>query len=424
MEENNFSDMTILVVEDEENAREFVAQSLSRRAKKVWTAANGVAGLQAFKAHQPDIVISDLMMPSMNGIEMVKLIREVEPMAQVILASAHNDTNSLLSAIDAGIDHYIIKPINMRKLFEVLARSARSVRQNRQVKKMQENIQIILDYQENMIVVTDGHQLKNVNQSFLRFFKVSTLEEFLIGRQCISDTFIRTNGYLYNSPEKNWLQIILDDPYLRYKVKIINPLSGGENIFLVKPNPYPGSEDLFIVSFTNISELEQERRQIEWQATHDQLTRIYNRLKFMQIFEEEHMRFKRYGSPYCLIMFDIDHFKRINDTYGHNCGDDVLKQIAKIVQANIRENDTFARWGGEEFMVLAPQTSLNQGMMLAEKLRAAIESHNFPEVQKVTSSFGVVEAKSLDTTTSLIARVDEVLYDSKKGGRNRVTCAH
>ena len=424
MEENNFSDMTILVVEDEENAREFVAQSLSRRAKKVWTAANGVAGLQAFKAHQPDIVISDLMMPSMNGIEMVKLIREVEPMAQVILASAHNDTNSLLSAIDAGIDHYIIKPINMRKLFEVLARSAQSVRQNRQVKKMQENIQIILDYQENMIVVTDGHQLKNVNQSFLRFFKVSTLEEFLIGRQCISDTFIRTNGYLYNSPEKNWLQIILDDPYLRYKVKIINPLSGGENIFLVKPNPCPGSEDLFIVSFTNISELEQERRQIEWQATHDQLTRIYNRLKFMQIFEEEHMRFKRYGSPYCLIMFDIDHFKRINDTYGHNCGDDVLKQIAKIVQANIRENDTFARWGGEEFMVLAPQTSLNQGMMLAEKLRAAIESHNFPEVQKVTSSFGVAEAKSLDTTTSLIARVDEVLYDSKKGGRNRVTCAH
>ena len=163
MEENNFSDMTILVVEDEENAREFVAQSLSRRAKKVWTAANGVAGLQAFKAHQPDIVISDLMMPSMNGIEMVKLIREVEPMAQVILASAHNDTNSLLSAIDAGIDHYIIKPINMRKLFEVLARSARSVRQNRQVKKMQENIQIILDYQENIGLISFGFEDVRIN---------------------------------------------------------------------------------------------------------------------------------------------------------------------------------------------------------------------------------------------------------------------
>ncbi|WP_457643275.1 GGDEF domain-containing protein [Persephonella sp.] len=152
----------------------------------------------------------------------------------------------------------------------------------------------------------------------------------------------------------------------------------------------------------------------------DALTGIYNKGKFNQVLEEELKKVKRYGRPLGIILFDIDHFKKINDTYGHQVGDYVLKTIAKIVKENIRDTDTFARWGGEEFVILAPETDLNGLKILAEKLRKTIEEYPFEHVEKVTSSFGITEAVPEDTTDTVIRRADEALYLAKERGRNRV----
>jgi len=152
----------------------------------------------------------------------------------------------------------------------------------------------------------------------------------------------------------------------------------------------------------------------------DPLTGIYNKGKFNQVLEEELKKVKRYGRPLGVILFDIDHFKKINDTYGHQVGDYVLKTIAKLVKENIRDTDTFARWGGEEFVILAPETDLNGLKTLAEKLRKIIENHDFEPVKKVTSSFGITEAVPEDTTDTVIKRADEALYLAKERGRNRV----
>jgi len=152
----------------------------------------------------------------------------------------------------------------------------------------------------------------------------------------------------------------------------------------------------------------------------DPLTGIYNKGKFNQVLEEELKKVKRYGRPLGVILFDIDHFKKINDTYGHQVGDYVLKTIAKLVKENIRNTDTLARWGGEEFVILAPETDLNGLKTLAEKLRKIIENHNFEPVEKVTSSFGITEAIPEDTTDTVIKRADEALYLAKERGRNRV----
>jgi diguanylate cyclase (GGDEF)-like protein/PAS domain S-box-containing protein len=154
-------------------------------------------------------------------------------------------------------------------------------------------------------------------------------------------------------------------------------------------------------------------------STIDPLTKVYNRLKFDEILQTEIERAKRYKTVFSLIMFDIDDFKKINDTYGHQIGDYVLKEIANLVKENIRATDFLARWGGEEFMVLAPHTNLTCAEKLAYKLKYVIENHNF-KIGKITASFGVTEYKEGDTPNSIIYRADESLYKAKNKGKNQV----
>lgn len=118
-------------------------------------------------------------------------------------------------------------------------------------------------------------------------------------------------------------------------------------------------------------------------------------------------------------MFDVDRFKKINDTYGHQAGDVVLKTIADIVAGLIRTPDVFARWGGEEFMILAPHTDINSAVQLSEKLRMSIEEHDFGALPVITCSFGITELQENDTVSDFTERVDRALYDAKGQGRNR-----
>ncbi|MEW6587501.1 MAG: sensor domain-containing diguanylate cyclase, partial [Nitrospirota bacterium] len=182
---------------------------------------------------------------------------------------------------------------------------------------------------------------------------------------------------------------------------------------------------VFILSdITSQKETEEELRvaheELKKLATTDKLTGAYNRTKFDEIIDIETERAKRYGSPLALIVFDIDHFKVVNDNYGHSAGDSVLKAIADIVRDNIRKPDYFVRWGGEEFMIISSDSSINKASALAERLRRTIEAHQFGEVGTVTMSFGVTEFRADETTAAFIARADGATYMAKKKGRNRV----
>ena len=158
-------------------------------------------------------------------------------------------------------------------------------------------------------------------------------------------------------------------------------------------------------------------------ATTDDLTGAYNRRRFREVIKYEVHRAVRYADTLSLIMFDLDHFKKINDTYGHNVGDEVLKTVADIVKDNIRVTDIFARVGGEECTVLAPAIGLEGAKVVAEKLRKSIESHAFETVGTLTASFGVAEFKTDEAIDALIKRADNALYEAKKHGRNRVVIA-
>ena len=156
----------------------------------------------------------------------------------------------------------------------------------------------------------------------------------------------------------------------------------------------------------------------------DGLTQIYNARYLYEALEREIIRGRRHERDLSIVMFDIDHFKRINDVHGHLAGDFVLKELARIVQQRIRRDEVFARYGGEEFSIILPETSLDGAVSLAETLRQKVEEHTFnfqADTMKVTVSIGVATLNDADKLASdLIKRADELLYQAKNSGRNRV----
>jgi diguanylate cyclase (GGDEF)-like protein len=164
--------------------------------------------------------------------------------------------------------------------------------------------------------------------------------------------------------------------------------------------------------------LQQKNRHLTQLATKDALTEIHNRHMFAELFSQELAHSKRQGTKLSLLMIDLDYFKRVNDTYGHNIGDYVLKNFVALVVATVREADLFARWGGEEFVLLLRNTGCDEGFCVGEKIRSAIESQVFDEVGRITCSIGIAEVLTDDSLTDAIARADSALYAAKDGGRN------
>jgi two-component system, sensor histidine kinase LadS len=174
-------------------------------------------------------------------------------------------------------------------------------------------------------------------------------------------------------------------------------------------------------------ELSDKNKELERLSITDQLTGVFNRLKLTTLLEDELERNKRYQNGLTLLMIDADHFKAINDTYGHPAGDRVLADIAARLRAHSRHNDAAGRWGGEEFLVICPGTALEGAIKLAETLRDTVAQHAFnighDTYINATISIGVAQLQERDTLTSLLERVDAALYQAKAKGRNRVAIA-
>lgn len=167
-------------------------------------------------------------------------------------------------------------------------------------------------------------------------------------------------------------------------------------------------------------ELERINKYLHQQATTDNLTELFNRQYFNEHLGQEILRAERYKRTMSLILFDIDLFKHINDNFGHLAGDGVLKELAGLMQSQIRQSDILARWGGEEFVILVHETGRDFSHVLAGKLCQSIALHNFSNNKKITCSFGVTEYIAGEIPSEFINRADQALYQAKEKGRNRV----
>ncbi len=173
-------------------------------------------------------------------------------------------------------------------------------------------------------------------------------------------------------------------------------------------------------------QMEDLLHKVNYMAITDALTGLYNRRRFHDVLTSEFERSKRYATPFSVVMLDIDHFKKVNDTFGHSIGDGVLREVSSILKGSIREIDTAARFGGEEFMVILPSTDKNNALIVAERMRVAIERYRFEGLDwSVTVSIGIagMPDATADTEDMLIRCADFALYRAKQGGRNRTVSA-
>lgn len=276
----------------------------------------------------------------------------------------------------------------------------------------------IFNITPNITLLTNGKTLIKANDRFYTFTEYPDLEAFLQDYDCICDMFEIENGYLRPKIEGlTWVEYIC-----QYKEKTHRAIIKKNNIeylFLVNAAQYTASDGnrYYIVVFENITELQEV-------AFTDQLTKLINRMRIDEMLDRCSNSYKRYSTVFSILLIDIDHFKHVNDTYGHLVGDEILKSIARILDENTRNIDLVGRWGGEEFLVISKEINIHGAKKLAEKLRQSVETYQFETTKNQTISIGVAEVQENETIDELLTRADNALYEAKANGRNRVVISY
>ena len=419
---NYFNSAIILYVEDEEGIRNETSKALTRYAKKLYIAKDGQEGLALYKEQSPDIVITDIKMPKMTGIDMSKAIKEINSEQAIIITTAHSESTYFMEAIELQLSGYILKPVDKILLKNKIIEIVKNIQREKEFEKNKSLMEEIANLQNNIIIVYDeSYKMIFANKLFMDFFRTKNIEEFEKKYESIESTFIQHNDFYFikNHNISHWLEDLLNYNDKKRIVSIIDHKDMSPKSFLIKIKTIETSKHK-ICTFTEITTMIIEKEELEKKAFIDELTNIANRAKFNQVLESELKKFKRYQEDLSLVMFDIDYFKNINDSFGHQIGDYILSNLAQLVDSNIRDVDFFARWGGEEFIVLLPSTDISAAVSFAEHIRKYIEEAVFTKNLKITCSFGVSQITKTDNEESFLKRADDALYIAKKMGRNRV----
>ncbi len=330
MEEKSGKKRTILVVDDNPQNIQLVAGHLKERGYRIAFSQSGSDALDKVENTHFDLILLDIMMPEMDGLELCRRIKEKPEYREIpiIFLTAKTDKESIVHGFEVGAVDYVVKPFFGA---ELLAR----VHTHLKIKAFQE-------------------QLEEINTEMNR--------------------------------------------------ELLKSMELAEDLTKTK------------------EELQAVNRQLYERATKDPLTGLFNRRKMIDSLEYEKERTNRGESCYAIIICDIDHFKSVNDTYGHDCGDEILTQVASLFGETIRKQDQLARWGGEEFLILLPETGEEGALTLAEKIRRSIEEGEYscPDHSiKLTMTFGIGVCEGEKDPDRCIKEADLALYHGKTGGRNR-----
>lgn len=415
----------ILIVDDEPLNISVVAEILEDKYHLL-VATNGEKVLQiALSEVKPDLILLDIVMPVMSGFEVAEKLKSNPDTSHIpiIFLTAKYDNESIVKGLELGAVDYLSKPFQKEELLVRIKNTLHTFNLrnalNRALEKSQKYVKTI----ESQMALID----KNI------IFSSTDLEGKIID---VSDAFCKISGYRKDQLIGKYHRVVKhpDMPASKF-VKLWATISNGEtwhgeiknrskngSFYWVDTIIYPTFDDAGEKNgYTSISQNITDKKRVEELSVTDQLTRLHNRMFLETSFHREINRAKRYGHPFSVIMVDIDHFKEVNDTYGHDVGDNVLIVIAELLLNNIRETDILGRWGGEEFLIICPHTSHDESRMLAEKLRSAVEAYSFEDIGHKSCSFGISEFDLIDEEyKEVVKRADEALYQAKGNGRNCV----
>ncbi len=387
-------------------------------------ATNGEKALQIiFSEAKPDLILLDVMMPGMSGFEVAKRVTDNSDTRNIpiIFLTAKHDNESIVQGFELGAVDYLSKPFQKEELLVRIKNTLQTYNLrnalNRALEKSQSYAKTVekqMKLIDKNIIISSTDLEGKITEVSDAFCKISGYKkEQLIGKY---HRMVRHPDMKSATFDKLWETISSGETW---SGEIKNRNKNG-SFYWLDIMIYPIYDDFGVkIGYTALSQDISDKKRVEELSITDQLTQLHNRMYLENSFNKEIKRSKRYNHPFAVIMLDIDYFKEVNDTYGHDVGDRVLVMISKILSEHIRETDILGRWGGEEFLIICPHTDNEEAFVLAEKLRTAIEDYRFDTVGKKTCSFGIsVFDLSDEGYREVVKRSDDALYRAKKNGRN------
>jgi len=454
----------VLLIDPSDAGRAVLAERLRAQGFVVIECKDGAEGAVQALEEAPDAVIADLSMPSISGVQLCRLLRS-EPgtsMVPVVLRGSEGRRNHFW-AEQAGAFAYVIK-----------GRMGELVRALRRAIELKPNVEPdaffvvglaqTLDVRERIATHLDAALFDSVIAAEVR--RLGTCESFDRLVDLLSQFVSQVTSYrwmavwryepmrlgIHNNPANREEALVeagqafgrtLDAPVVAVEdddavddaegsPAIVEPIYFGDrqigSIALAPRAPVHQNDPVLVKTIARelggalrMATLVEESR---WMATTDALTGLSNRRAFVDWAIREVARCARYNDHFCVTLLDVDHFKQVNDRYGHAAGDSVLAAVSRLMGGIVRSCDVVARWGGEEFVVALPSTSLDGAMLVADRIRAALEvlpiTDPSGQILNVTASFGVAELEAGETLDQVVDRADRAMYAAKSAGRNRV----
>ena len=294
------------------------------------------------------------------------------------------------------------------------------IRSKEKIKREHNLLNDVLSSTEDLIFVTNFKEVGFSNRRFKELLHIEYTSEY---HEDILNIFVATDGYLHKGllqEGESFVSLIQRTPEDDRIVSVVDKHFSIKAFKIDISKTNYQNEDDYLVTLTDITKIQEKQIKTEIKAYYDGLTGVYNRNKFDESIAHDIELCKRYETPFSMAILDIDKFKDFNDTYGHLIGDEILIMIARYVENSLRATDMFARWGGEEFVILFREVDVNKATKIVEKIRKNISELKHDSAGSVTVSFGLTEFKVYDTAETMFKRCDEALYKAKENGRNRV----
>lgn len=404
----------VLVVEDDPILRTQLRHMVSRRVSDVRDAADGAAGLALWWEWMPDLVITDIMMPVMNGMEMCAAIKRADASAQLIVVTSSAEVEHLRWALDLGVDRYVMKPVDEALLHDATAKCLRDLRQQRELHLSR---MVFESVSEGLVVTDEQGRIMAVNPYFCEV--TGYREDEVLGKP---PSMLSSGQHDARFYQAMWHSL---DSVGRWAGEIVNRRKNGEaytewlSIVAVDEGNNRGTR--YVGMFSDITERKREEDHIRRLAHFDALTGLPNRVLFMDRLKRSLSRLDRQGGELALLYLDLDRFKSVNDEFGHAVGDLVLTEAARRMNGCVRDMDMVSRRGGDEFVVILEGDNVREAAaVVAGKLVQAVSEpysvggHDL----SIGTSVGIAvyphDGKDAET---LLQAADTALYNAKGAGR-------
>lgn len=416
-------DLKVLYVNKNENLFELLESSIENIIQK----DSLLDSLNIIMSGSVDVLITDISFSGENNINDIELIRRTRPNMPIFILNEENVIDKLFSRlVDLKINGYFSG--SSIKVSEIISKIEKEFKRKALIKEENNSfkmLQAIMDSSKDIIFAIEHENIQYANKNFFDFFNVTSLMQFH-SKHVNIPALVMMNPFSHVFIDKpvitsEFVDILFQNEESKRTIALESFKDGAIHIFLVKVSII--KKNLLMFSLVDISNMAENQHQLEKKAYIDPLTKVYNRRKFNEITHHYDLAYEE-ERCYGFLIIDIDHFKSINDTHGHDIGDETLFKVASLIKEKTRQTDILARWGGEEFVLMLPGNTYDKSLIAAENIRKYIEEATFSKVGKLTVSIGVAHSTHADKVDGVFKAADVSLYEAKKSGRNKVIGAN